>query len=171
MYSLCDCHQWYVPGTWHGKGKCKWNIWFLGKGSELLEWEGQAQAAWQIGARLYPCSREQNLPLHFLTVGTNSWCLLTSWWHEVVAPAPARGGETLHKINWRLQTWHLSAEKLKRHCRGVWLSPRCGPFASGWRGGTRSPAHCAADALSCSNALLRACQSSSCHGPCMDADF
>lgn len=171
MYNLRDCRQLYVPSIRHGKEKCKWNICLLGQGSEPLESEGRAEAALQIRALLYPCSGEQNLPLHFLTVGTNLWCLLTSWWHEVVASAPARGGKTLHKINWWLQTWHLSAEKLKRHWLWVWLPPAVVPLHRAGVGGMRSTTHCAAASQSCGNALLRGCQSSSCHGPCVDADF
>lgn len=63
------------------------------KGSELLELEGQAEAALQIRAVLYSCGGEQNLPLHFLTVGTNLQCLLTSWSHEVLTPAPPQVGD------------------------------------------------------------------------------
>lgn len=91
MYSLYDCCQRYVPSTRRGKGKCKCNICLVRRGSELPGSKGQAEAALRIRSLLYPCSKQQDLPLHFLTAGTNLWCLLTSWWHEVVAPAPALG--------------------------------------------------------------------------------
>lgn len=104
MYGLCDCHQQYVPIIRGGKGKCKWNVCLRGKGSELPESEGTGCSCLlesiQVKCRalLYPCSGEHNLPFNFLTVGTNSQSLLTSWRHKGMEPA-LPGRENLHKIN------------------------------------------------------------------------